>query len=105
MRDDAPARAERDLLRSLAHRDLGLPFFVFLPAIHGLFHGAFEGHGSCIEVAVSAEKRRHRPGCSQTRSELDQIPIVSIVAVGVNASCNARMRAMYASSPATPVRG
>jgi hypothetical protein len=74
MRDGAPAPAERDLLRSLAHRDLGLPFVVFLPAIHGLFHGASEGHGSCIDVAVSAEKRRHRPGCSQTRSELDQIP-------------------------------
>jgi hypothetical protein len=55
---------------------------------------AFEGHGSCIEVAVSPEKHRDRPGCSQPRSDLDQIPIVSIVAVRVNASCNARMRAM-----------
>jgi hypothetical protein len=50
------------------------PFVGFLPAIHGLFNGAFESHGSCIEVAVSAEKHPHRPRRSQPRSELDQIP-------------------------------
>jgi hypothetical protein len=90
MRDGAP------LLRCAswavtADRDLGLPFVGLPPA-------AFEDHGSCIEVAVSAEKRRHRLGGSERGASLTRSPIVSIVAVGVKASCNAGMRAMEASS-------
>jgi hypothetical protein len=32
------------------------------------------GPRGCFEVAVSAKKRRHRPGCRQPRSEFDQLP-------------------------------
>src|SRR3954469_17862221 len=89
----AAAPAGRDLLRSTCDRDLGLPFVVFLPAIHGLSHGAFEGHG------VASRSRYRRRSVAIVRAvasrgaSLTSSPIVAVVAVGVNATCNARMRA------------